>query len=134
MAAKEVKSVAELGKELEKVLLPVKKAILGALVSKIKDDVVEDYQKRVQTQHYPLRNPITGDMLDSMPPSDIARFIIKTAFTDRALVYLPPGTEADRSGRMQELYGGRPWQRIRQMVQKLEYAKQALQSLHDKKV
>lgn len=98
-----------------------KKDILTKLSTHVKSSVVTDYVKRVQQLYYPLRNPKTGEILESMPPSEIADFVTKSVFADRAVVYLPPNTEADKSGRMQELWGGRPWSEMRMKMMNLEY-------------
>lgn len=104
----------------------VAQAILEALAERAFSTVVADYNKRLQLLHYPLRNPKTKEVLDSMPPSQIAKFVKKVIMQDTAYVYLPPGTEADKAGRMQELYGGKPWQMIRMKMQEFDYINAAL--------
>jgi hypothetical protein len=104
----------------------ISKAALGGLAAHIKDAVVSDYTKRVQQNHYPLRNPMTKKEMDSMPPKDIAKYVTKTVMVEKAIVYVPQKTEADKSGRMQELYGGKPWQKIRTNMQNLDYVNRIL--------
>ena len=126
--AQEVKNLKELDRAMSADVYRISKAILGKLADHVKTEVVDDYTKRVQRDHYPVRNPINKEEIESMPPKEIARFVLKTVMPERAIIYIRPGTQANRSGRIQELYGGKPWQKIRTKMQNLDYVNQMLSS------
>lgn len=115
-----VKSLEQLRVELKKGVRRAANASLEALSQHVESAVIADYIKRVQQLHYPLRNPKTRDVIESMPPKVIATHLKRIVSPEKATVYVPPGTDADRSSRMQELYGGKPWQKIRTEMQNLE--------------
>lgn len=121
-----VNNIKELREELTRGINRAAQASLEALTEHVRASVVEDYTKRVQQLFYPLRNPTTKAVLDSMAPKDIARKINKIISDDKGTVYIEPKTEADKSGRMQELYGGKPWQKIRTDMQNLDYVNKVL--------
>ena len=120
-------------KELKEVLLERIKiaadASLKALTEHTHVSVMDDYIKRVQQLHYPIRDPRTKKILESMPPSEIAKTVIKIILDNKGTVYIEPKTEADKSGRMQELYGGKPWQKIRTDMQNLDYVNRVLANM-----
>lgn len=126
MATIKVDNIKDLMSGLKDNVEIVKKDIMRKLSDHIKISVVGDYTKRVQQLYHPLKNPETGDILESMPPQEIADFVTKTIFQNKAVVYLPPNTEADKSGRMQELYGGRPWFEMRMKMLNLDYMNRIL--------
>jgi hypothetical protein len=103
-------------------------AVLEALADSVAADMASDYQKRVQSLHYPIRNPETKEPIESMPPTEIAGKLEKKVTENSAQVYIPPSGPADVSARMQELYGGSPWMKIRSKMQDLSYVNQVLAS------
>ena len=115
-----VKNFNHLREELKKGVRRAADATLEVLSQHVETAVIADYIKRVQQLHYPLRNPKTRAVMESMPPKVIATHIKRIVTTEKATVYLPPGTDADQAGRMQELYGGKPWQKVRLDMQNLE--------------
>jgi hypothetical protein len=115
-----VKNFDHLQEELTKAVRRAADAALEVLSQHVESTVIADYIKRVQQLHYPLRNPKTRAVMESMPPKVIATHIKRIVSPEKATVYLPPGTDADQAGRMQELYGGKPWQKIRLDMQNLE--------------
>jgi len=120
------KNINELRQGLTNHVIKAANASLEALVEYVNISVVNDYTKRVQQLYYPLRNPRTKAVLDSIPPKEIAKNVNKIISENKGVVYIEPKTEADKSGRMQELYGGRPWQNIRSDMQNLDYVNRAL--------
>lgn len=124
-----VKSLKELRTELTKGVQRAANAALEGLSEHVKNAVVNDYIKRVQQMHYPLRNPKTRAVMDSMPPMEIAKTLKRIISPEKATVYVPPNTEADRAARMQELYGGKPWQKIRSDMQNLENVNSVLKQM-----
>lgn len=121
-----VKNLEQLRIELTKGVHRAANAALEGLSEHVRMTVVNDYIKRVQQLHYPLRNPKTRAVMDSIPPKQIATTIKRMVTPEKAMVYVPPGTDADKSARMQELYGGKPWQKIRIDMQNLENVNMAL--------
>ena len=121
-----VKDIKELKQELTKHIVKAANASLEALTEHTRTSVIEDYIKRVQQLYYPLRNPQTKAVLDSMAPKDISRYVNKIISENKGTIYITPKTEADKSGRMQELYGGKPWQKIRTDMQNLDYVNRVL--------
>jgi hypothetical protein len=115
-----VKSLKQLRAELTKSVQRAASAVLEGLSEHVRLTVINDYVKRVQQLHYPLHNPKTRAVMDSMPPKEIAAAIKRIISPEKAMVYVPSGTDADKSARMQELYGGKPWQKIRIEMQNLE--------------
>lgn len=117
-------------KELREVLIERIKlaadASLKALTEHTYVSVMDDYIKRVQQLHYPIRDPRTKKILESMPPNEIAKAVTKIVLENKGTIYIEPKTEADKSGRMQELYGGKPWQKIRTDMQNLDYVNRVL--------
>lgn len=104
-------------------------AALEKLSDYIKQVVTEDYQGRVQRGHFPLRHPVTNEVMSKMEPKDIAASIEKFVEGLRAVVYIPQGTDADREGRRQELFGGKPWQKIRGEMQNLDAMNEVLPNI-----
>ena len=115
-----VKGLEQLRAELTKGVQRAANAALEGLSEHVRSAVVTDYIKRVQQLHYPLRNPKTRAVMDSMPPKQIATAIKRMVSPEKAMIYMPPDIEADKSARMQELYGGKPWQKIRVEMQNLD--------------
>ncbi|MEM3000629.1 MAG: hypothetical protein QXU32_00605 [Nitrososphaerales archaeon] len=119
-----IRSVDELVDSLHKEVDRISGDILYKLSKHVYDEITSDYSGRVQRDHYPLRNPMTREIIESMPPSLIADEIRHSVFDrESAIVYVPPGTEADKSARMQELYGGKPWQIIRSKMTNPDYVR-----------
>lgn len=96
---------------------------LGEYIQKA---VQEDYRTRVQRDYFPLRDPATKEEISKMQPQDIAKSIEKFIEGMRTVVYLPQGTLADQEGRRQELFGGKPWQKIRGEMQDLNKVNEVL--------
>jgi hypothetical protein len=124
-----VKNADELELELKTNIMRAGRSVIDSLSDYVKSSVIEDYIRRVQQLYYPLKNPHTKQPLDSMQPSEIAKFITKLIVNDRAIVYIPPNTEADKSARMHELYGGRPWQKIRVEMQNIDHVNRIIKAL-----
>jgi hypothetical protein len=64
-----------------------------------------------------------------MEPQKIADSIEKVVESMRAIVYIPKGTLADQEARRQELFGGKPWQKIRGEMQDLNKLNEVLAEL-----
>jgi hypothetical protein len=95
----------------------------------IKEAVTEDYNTRVQHSFFPLRHPTTKEPISKMEPKDIAKSIDTFVEGLRAVVYIPQGTLADQEGRRQELFGGKPWQKIRGDMQDLNKINEILPTI-----
>jgi hypothetical protein len=106
----------------------VSNAALEALSSHIEKEVKNDYETRVQ-QLGPIKHPITKQVLSEMEPREIARHVERFVEGYRAVAYIARETPADKEGRRQELYGGKPWQVIRGKMQNLEYINSILPEL-----
>lgn len=98
----------------------VSNAALEALSSHIEKEVKNDYETRVQ-QLGPIKHPITKQVLSEMEPREIAKHIERFVEGNRAVTYIARDTPADKEGRRQELYGGKPWQVIRGKMQDINY-------------
>ena len=81
--------------------------------------VKDDYQTRVQRNFFPLRHPVTNEEISKMQPKEIAESVDKFMDGMRVVVYIAQGSLADQEGRRQELFGGKPWQKIRGEMQDL---------------
>ena len=92
---------------------------LETLSDYIQRTVRDDYRNRVQRENFPLRHPITKEAISKMEPKEIAGSVERFVEGLRAVVYIPQGTLADQEGRRQELFGGKPWQKIRGEMQDL---------------
>ena len=121
-----VKTVGELAAGLYSEIEQISNDILNKMSTHVEGMITIDYTKRVQQSHYPLRNPMTKEVLESMPPVEIAKRVERLVSEDSAVVYMPPGTAADKSARMQELFGGKPWQAVRTKMQDLNYVNSVL--------
>lgn len=95
----------------------------------IQRTVKEDYKTRVQRTSFPLRHPITKEAISKMEPKDIANSIERFVEGLRAVVYIPQGTLADQEARRQELFGGKPWQKIRGDMQDLNRINEILPTI-----
>lgn len=95
----------------------------------IQTEVAEDYRTRVQHSNYPLLHPVTGEEISKMQPQDIAKSIEKFVEGMRSVTYIPQGTLADQEGRRQELFGGKPWQKIRGEMQDIGRMNEILPSI-----
>ena len=124
-----VKNLTQLRTELTKGVQRAANAALEGLSEHVRFTVTDDYVKRVQQTYYPLRNPKTRAVMDSMPPKEIAKTIRRIVTAEKSMVYIPPDNEADKSARVQELYGGKPWQKIRSDMQDLENVNSVLKQM-----
>lgn len=106
--------IEAMGTELPK----VSDAILHAFSDHVQKEVQQDYQTRVQ-QMGPIRHPITKEVLSKMEAREIARYVEHFVEGNRAVTYVADA--ADKEGRRQELYGGKPWQAIRGKMQNIDY-------------
>lgn len=88
--------------------------------------VKEDYGNRVQRNFYPLKDPTTKQIISKMEPQEVAKSIEKFIEGMRTVVYIPQGTLADQEGRRHELFGGKPWQKIRGEMQDLNKVNEIL--------
>ncbi len=111
-------NIDEMIGEMKAEMPKVSNAALEALSAHVEREVKNDYETRVQ-QLGPIRHPITKQVLSMMEPRDIARHVKRIVEADRAVTYV--ADEADREGRRQELYGGKPWQMIRGKMQDINY-------------
>lgn len=124
-----VRNLNHLREELIKGVRRAANASLESLSQHVYVTVTDDYIKRIQQLHYPMRHPQTREIVESMQPKDIVHSIVKSITEVKAVVYITPKTEADKSARMQELYGGKPWQKIRVDMQNLDYVNFVLASM-----
>lgn len=124
-----VKSIEHLRQELLNGLKRASGAVLEGLSQHVHTTMTDDYVKRVQHLHYPIRHPMTRAIVESLQPKDIVHSMIKTVTENRSIVYVTPGTDADKAARMQELFGGKPWQKIRVDMQNLDYVNAVLSSM-----
>ena len=92
---------------------------LESLSSHVERAVREDYDNRVQRNFYPLKHPVTKESISTMQPREVSKSIERFVEGLRAVVYISQGTPADQEARRQELYGGKPWQKIRGEMQDL---------------
>ena len=104
-------------------------AALEELSSYVEQTVKDDYSNRVQRGFNPLVDPVSGEVISQMEPKDIAKSIERFVEGMRAVVYIPQGTLADQEGRRQELFGGRPWQKIRGEMQDINLINETLPSI-----
>jgi hypothetical protein len=95
----------------------------------IKEAVVNDYNNRVQNSFFPLRHPISKEEISKMQPKDISKSVDIFVEGLRAVVYIPQGTLADQEGRRQELFGGKPWQKIRGDMQDINKINEILPTI-----
>jgi len=124
-----VKNLKHLINEMTKDIAKIGAKVLDGLGTHINETVVDDYRTRVQANYYPLRNPITKDVIDSIPPIEISKSILMMSMADRVINYIQPGTEVEKSARLQELFGGKTWQMIRTNMQNFEYVNRILTNL-----
>lgn len=95
----------------------------------IETSVKDDYSTRVQHSNFPLLHPITKVEISKMEPREIAKSIEKFVEGLRTVVYIPQGTLADQEGRRQELFGGKPWQKIRGEMQDITRINEVLPAI-----
>lgn len=88
--------------------------------------VKEDYGNRVQRNFFPLKDPVSKQVISKMEPQEIAKSVEKFIEGMRTVVYIPQGTLADQEGRRQELFGGKSWQKIRGEMQDLNKVNEIL--------
>lgn len=125
----EVKNVKTLMEGMRSEIPKFADVALTKLSEYIQSSVQDDYTSRVQHSNFPLRHPITKQEISQMQPKDIAKSIEKFVEGLRAVVYIPQGTLADQEGRRQELFGGKPWQKIRGEMQDLNKVNEILPAI-----
>jgi hypothetical protein len=104
----------------------VSDAVLDALSDHIQKEVKRDYETRVQ-QLGPIIHPVTKQVLSEMEPREISKYVERFVEGYRAVTYV--AEQADKEGRRQELFGGKPWQAIRGKMQNIDYVNGILPGL-----
>lgn len=124
-----VKDVGTLMEGMRSEIPKLADIVLTKLNDYVEITVKDDYTNRVQRYNYPLLDPTTKEPISKMEPKDIAKSIEKFVEGLRSVVYIPQGTQADQEGRRQELYGGKPWQKIRGEMQDINKINEVLPTI-----
>lgn len=126
---KSVKTVKDLMEGMRSEIPKLANVALEGLSSYVEHTVKDDYSNRVQNQFFPLYDPNSGEIISKMEPRDIARSIERFVEGMRAVTYIPQDTPEDQEGRRQELFGGKPWQKIRGEMQDLNLLNEVLPTI-----
>lgn len=121
-------NIDQLFDEMKTEIPKISNTVLEALSAHIEKEVKNDYETRVQKLG-PIKHPITKQIMSEMEPKEIAKYVERFVEGNRAVAYIAQHTPADKEGRRQELYGGKPWQAIRGKMQNLDYVNGALSEI-----
>lgn len=119
-------NVEDLIPAMESELTKIQSNLLGVLGDHIFFNVESDYKTRVQKEFPAIIHPVTREVVSKMQPKQIAENLEKLVETSRVVVYIPKDTLADQEARRQELFGGKPWERMRGKMMNLDYVQNAL--------
>lgn len=119
-------SVNDLIPAMESELTKIQSSLLGVLGDHIFFGVQQDYKTRVQKEFPAIVHPVTREVLTKLQPKEIAENMEKLVETSRVVVYIPKDSPADQDARRQELFGGKPWERMRGNIMNLDYVQNAL--------